>query len=286
MNPGSVIICTYSHQIRPFHQLRGYSMARDETMSLFDLPDEEVGTDLSDAPLAERMRPRTLDEFVGQEHLVGEGRLIRGLVQAGGPLPSLILWGGPGTGKTTLARLLARLASARFSQLSAVLSGVKELREAIAEARKQRHRGHRTVLFIDEIHRYNKAQQDALLQAVEDGTVTLIGATTENPSFEVIGALLSRTKVLALEPLEPEDIVTILRRALADSQRGLASLRPDVSDEALKRLASAAGGDARVALTAIESAVLATSPGPDGVRRVQAAMLTEALNSLARFWEG
>jgi putative ATPase len=208
--------------------------------------------------------------------------LVRRLIDQGGPLPSLILWGGPGTGKTTLARLLARLSGARFTQLSAVLSGVKELREAITEARKEQRRRRRTILFIDEIHRYNKAQQDALLHAVEDGTVTLIGATTENPSFEVISALLSRTKVLSLEPLAPEYIVTILRRALADSQRGLACLRPDVSDEALKGLASAAGGDARVALTALDSAVLATRPAPDGVRRVQAAMLTEALGR-ARF---
>ena len=257
-------------------------MARDETMSLFHLPDEEVGPVQSDAPLAERMRPRTLDEFVGQEHLVGEGRLIRGLVQAGGPLPSLILWGGPGTGKTTLARLLARLASARFSQLSAVLSGVKELREAIAEARKQRHRGHRTVLFIDEIHRYNKAQQDALLQAVEDGTVTLIGATTENPSFEVISALLSRTKVLTLQPLTEREITTILLRSLTDPDRGLASFRPEISSEELERLASASAGDARVALTALESAVQATIPSSDGVRRIDGEMLIQALGR-ARF---
>jgi putative ATPase len=257
-------------------------MARDETMSLFHLPDEEVGPVQSDAPLAERMRPRTLDEFVGQEHLVGEGRLIRGLVQAGGPLPSLILWGGPGTGKTTLARLLARLASARFSQLSAVLSGVKELREAIAEARKQRHRGHRTVLFIDEIHRYNKAQQDALLQTVEDGTVTLIGATTENPSFEVISALLSRTKVLTLQPLTEQEIATVIRRALTDPDRGLVSFRPEISSEELERLASASAGDARVALTALESAVHATTPSSDGVRRIDGEMLIQALGR-ARF---
>lgn len=254
---------------------------------LFDDPDENApGADMermaADAPLAERMRPRTLDEFVGQEHLVGEGRLIRGLIQAGGPLPSLILWGGPGTGKTTLARLIARLASARFSQLSAVLSGVKELREAIAEARKQRRRGHRTVLFIDEIHRYNKAQQDALLQAVEDGTVTLIGATTENPSFEIISALLSRTRVLTLQPLTEQEITTILLRSLTDPDRGLASFRPEISSEELGRLASASAGDARVALTALESAVQATSPSSDGVRRIDGEMLIQALGR-ARF---
>ena len=200
----------------------------------------------------------------------------------GGPFPSLILWGGPGTGKTTLARLLARLARARFVQLSAVLSGVKELREAMTEARKQRRRGIRTVLFIDEIHRYNKAQQDALLQAVEDGTVTLVGATTENPSFEVIGALLSRTKVLTLQPLSQEEIMTIIRRASADADRGLASFRVEISSAELDRLASASAGDARVALTALESAVQATAPGPDGTRCIDGEILAEALGH-ARF---
>jgi putative ATPase len=257
-------------------------MAGDETMSLFAPPGDEEGTAAADAPLAERMRPRTLDEFVGQGHLVGPGRLVRRLIEGGGQLPSLILWGGPGTGKTTLARLLARLSGGRFVQLSAVLSGVKELREAISEARKARRRGHRTVLFIDEIHRYNKAQQDALLQAVEDGTVTLIGATTENPSFEVISALLSRTKVLTLQPLADVEIASILRRALADPDRGLASLRAEVAPEELERLASASGGDARVALTALESAVHAAVPGADGVRRIEGEVLTEALGR-ARF---
>src|SRR5271165_4478313 len=257
-------------------------MARDETMSLFDMPDEREETAAADVPLAERMRPQTLDEFVGQEHLVGEGRLMRRLIEGGGPLPSLILWGGPGTGKTTLARLLARLARARFAQLSAVLSGVKELREAIAEARKQGQRGHRTVLFIDEIHRYNKAQQDALLQVVEDGTVTLIGATTENPSFEVISALLSRTKVLTLQPLTEQEIATVIRRALTDPDRGLVSFRPEISSEELERLASASAGDARVALTALESAVHATTPSSDGVRRIDGKMLIQALGR-ARF---
>jgi putative ATPase len=251
-------------------------------MSLFSFPDEREDAVGPDAPLAERMRPRALDEFVGQDHLVGAGRLVRRLIDAGGPLPSLILWGGPGTGKTTLARMLAQLSGARFTQLSAVLSGVKELREAIAEARKTRRRGARTVLFIDELHRYNKAQQDALLQAVEEGTVSLIGATTENPSFEVISALLSRTKVLTLQPLSEADILTILRRALTDKERGLASLRPDLSAEDLERVASASAGDARVALTALESAVQATLPAPDGTRRVAGEMLVEALGR-ARF---
>src|ERR671932_2434402 len=191
--------------------------------SLFaDEPEAEPEPDAS-APLAERMRPRTLEEFVGQRHLVGEGRVLRRVIEGGGLLPSLILWGAPGTGKTTLARLLASRSGSRFVALSAVFSGVKDLRAAISEAREEKRRGRRTILFIDEIHRFNKAQQDALLPAVEDGTVTLIGATTENPSFEVNAALLSRARVLTLQPLSETDIVILLRRALADADRGLAS---------------------------------------------------------------
>ncbi len=167
-------------------------MARSNSSPSLFGPDEPDGdaVPLPDAPLADRMRPRDLDEYVGQAHLVGQGRLVRRLVEGQGPLPSMILWGGPGTGKTTLAALIARRSGARFVPLSAVLAGVKDLRVAIAEAREARRRGRRTVLFIDEIHRFNKGQQDALLPSVEDGTVVLIGATTENPSFEVNSALL------------------------------------------------------------------------------------------------
>ena len=259
-------------------------MASRETASLFGDADDETEAEAppADAPLAERMRPRSLDEYVGQGHLVGAGRLVRKLVEGGGVLPSLILWGGPGTGKTTLGRLLARRSGARFAPLSAVLSGVKELREAIAEARAAKRRGRHTVLFIDEIHRFNKAQQDALLAAVEDGTVSLIGATTENPSFEVNAALLSRARVLTLAPLTEEDIGTILHRALDDADRGLARLNPSVDPEDLTHLARAAGGDARVALTALESAVRGTELGEGEVRRVGRETLVEAIGR-ARF---
>lgn len=259
-------------------------MSTNVSGDLFAAPEAEsagnAGT--GGVPLAERMRPRTLAEFAGQEHLVGEGHILRRLIEGGGILPSMILWGGPGTGKTTLARILASQTKAQFTALSAVFSGVKEVRAAIAEAREWRRAGRRTVLFIDEIHRFNKSQQDALLPSVEDGTVTLIGATTENPSFEVNGALLSRARVMTLEPLTPPDIEAILRRALADAERGLADLRPVITDKLLERMAESAAGDARVALAALEASVEATAPGMSGERLLTEETVIEALGR-ARF---
>lgn len=206
-----------------------------------------------DAPLAARMRPRTLDEFVGQGQAVGPGSMIRGTVERG-RLPSVILWGPPGCGKTTLARILSAHVDAEFVAISAVSSGVADLRKVMAESQGRRAGGRRTVLFIDEIHRFNKAQQDVILPYVEDGTVTLIGATTENPSFEVIAPLLSRSRVIRLKQLEPEDLETVIQRALSDPERGLGTLGLSISESATAALIAGGNGDARAVLTALEIA--------------------------------
>jgi putative ATPase len=236
-------------------------------------PDGDDGA--RDKPLAARMRPRDLDEFVGQDHLVGEGRVLRRAIEAG-QLPSFILWGPPGTGKTTLAAIAARRAGARFVAISAVSAGVADLRRVIEDARKLRSaNGERTVLFIDEIHRFNKAQQDVVLPHVEEGHVVLIGATTENPSFEVISALLSRTRVYTLKPLTDDEVRTIVDRALGD-ERGLAgsvSLELDAAD----LLVNVANGDARVALNALELASDAAAPEGTGHRRVTSEAVRDAL---------
>lgn len=225
------------------------------------------------APLAARMRPRSLEEFVGQSDLVAEGRPLRELIETG-RVPSLILWGPPGTGKTTLAGLLAGRMEAAFVSFSAVTEGIPKVRKILAEAKARRTAtGRGTVLFIDEIHRFNRAQQDALLPHVERGAITLIGATTENPSFEVVGPLLSRTRVLVLEPLAPEEIAQICRRALDDVERGLGGSGLDIAADAMSKIAVEADGDARRALNAIETAAdLAGDAGRIEVEHVEAAL--------------
>jgi putative ATPase len=230
----------------------------------------------SQSPLADRMRPRTADEFVGQRHLRGEGGVLAAALSQG-LSQSLILWGPPGSGKTTLARLIAGRTDQRFVPFSAVLSGIREVREVMSEAERERKRsGLRTLLFIDEIHRFNRAQQDAFLPFVERGDIVLIGATTENPSFEVNAALLSRTRVLLLEPLSPEDLVEVLRRALVD-ERGLAG-RLRAEEAELLRIAHAADGDARRALNALETAAaLAGTDGSLTAEHVDQALQRKAL---------
>jgi putative ATPase len=240
----------------------------------------------AEAPLAARMRPRTLDEFVGQEDIVGPGRLLRRAIEADRLFSSIILWGPPGTGKTTLAMIIANRTQSAFETISAVMAGVADIRRVIADAQERRKlHGRRTILLVDEIHRFNKAQQDALLPHVENGTVILIGATTENPYFEVIGALVSRSRVFQLRPLADEDVRSLLRRALTDKERGYGSRNVAVDEDALEHLLHVAGGDARNALNALELAVESTPPDAEGIVRVTLDVAQESIQRRAILYD-
>jgi len=236
-------------------------------------------------PLAARVRPRTLNEFVGQEHIVGSGTLLRRAIEAD-RVSSMILWGPPGSGKTTLAMIIAYHTEAHFESISAVMAGVKEIRQLVQEAKNRRSMyGQRTILLVDEIHRFNKAQQDALLPYVEKGTIVLIGATTENPYFEVISALVSRTRIFQLKPLADEEIEIILRRALSDTERGLGKIPVQMDDDALAHLVHVAGGDARNALNALELAVTTTPANKEGHVHVDLTVAQESIQRRALLYD-
>lgn len=243
------------------------------------------GVDASSEPLAARMRPRTLDEFIGQEHLLAPGKALRRAIETG-RIGSMILWGPPGCGKTTLAQLIARSTGAHFVSLSAVSAGVADLRKVIDEAaRRQKQLRQRTIVLIDEIHRFNKAQQDSILHAVEQGVITLIGATTENPSFEVNSALLSRCRVFTLRAHRPEEIDALVQRAITDPERGLGSLGVELAPDARRALVSLADGDARAALNILELAVTATPPDDVGRRLVSLATVEDAVQRRALLYD-
>ncbi len=247
-------------------------------MSLFfNLPQPvEPDVPLAHQPLAERMRPRTLDEFIGQQKLLGPGKPLRTQIE-NDDLGSMLFWGPPGCGKTTLARLIARLTRSEFIPFSAVLTGIKEIKEVMADAERKARSGGRTIVFVDEVHRFNKAQQDAFLPHVEAGHITFIGATTENPSFEVISPLLSRTKVYILDPLTTPQIVDLLRRALADKEHGLGNETIEVSDEILFRIASYANGDARSAYNTLELAARSAIRQRNGALVITPELLEDVL---------
>ncbi|MBA4398114.1 MAG: AAA family ATPase, partial [Syntrophus sp. (in: bacteria)] len=244
-------------------------------MDLFD--QSETNSSGNDPrPLADRMRPRTLAEYVGQQHLLGEGGLLRRAIEED-RLFSMVFWGPPGSGKTTLARVIAQETHSHFTSFSAVMSGVKEIRSVVDDARTRwQDRREKTLLFVDEIHRFNKAQQDAFLPHVESGLITLIGATTENPSFEIIAPLLSRSRVMLLKPFSDDDLSLILQRALADDKRGLGALNLDVEPEALSAIVWSADGDARMALNTMEAAAYLSNAGPGGARKITRRVVEEA----------
>ncbi|OGP92911.1 MAG: AAA family ATPase [Deltaproteobacteria bacterium RBG_16_48_10] len=248
---------------------------------------EKIGREATprESPLADRMRPRALEEFVGQDHILGQGKVLRQAIELD-QLPSMILWGPPGSGKTTLAMIIARTTGAQFIAFSAVLSGVKEIKEVIKEAEEEwKYKKKRMVLFVDEIHRFNKAQQDAFLPHVENGTIILIGATTENPSFEVISPLLSRTKVFTLNPLNEEEVRTLLKRALEDKERGLGKCQARVDSDVMEGICRLANGDARAGLNTLEMVVLTTPPDKSGIRSIHKENLEEALQKKAYLYD-
>jgi putative ATPase len=228
------------------------------------------------APLADRMRPQSLDEFFGQEHLLGKGKLLRNLIE-NDSITSMILWGPPGVGKTTLAMIIAQHTKAHFITFSAVLSGIKEIKEVMEKAQENRYRGQRTVLFIDEIHRFNKSQQDAFLPHVEKGNIILIGATTENPSFEINSALLSRSKVFVMNPLTTEDLITMMKGAIRDREKGLGKDEIQIDQDLLRQIAVYANGDGRTALTTLEMAVLGTRKNAEGVRVITTEVVEDVI---------
>jgi putative ATPase len=245
-------------------------------MSLFSKFPQHAVEDSAHQPLAERMRPRTLDEFIGQEKLLGPGKPLRRQIE-NDQITSMLLWGPPGCGKTTLARMIARLTRSEFVAFSAVLAGIKEIKEVMAASEHKSRGGQRTIVFVDEVHRFNKAQQDAFLPYVEAGHITFIGATTENPSFEVISPLLSRTKVYVLDPLTTPQIVDLLKRAIADKERGLGHENVEASDDVLFRIASYANGDARSAYNTLDLAVRSAKPSADGARAITRELLEDVL---------